>query len=211
MEKFIEYITLNYTWFLGGSIIILLAVIGYYADKTNFGQGKPKEREKENKPEGEKLDASKRLNDLFPQKGDKDNQKLEVNNNQNLNVQQPNIVSQMNFDPMTGQPINQTSIDVNQSNQFINSNNNLNTPIVEDSFDDIGTLKTSEENFQKFDKEFNELLPKKEIIDDELLDEINNLSLDKTQKIELSDIPDLDDVELPKIKSLTEEEDIWNF
>jgi len=214
MEKFLEYITLNYTWFLGGSIIILLAVIGYYADKTNFGQGKPKEIEKENKPEGEKLDASKRLNDLFPQKGDKDNQKLEVNNNQNLNVQQPNIVSQMNFDPMTGQPINQnnqTSIDVNQSNQFINSNNNLNTPIVEDSFDDIGTLKTSEENFQKFDKEFNELLPKKEIIDDELLDEINNLSLDKTQKIELSDIPDLDDVELPKIKSLTEEEDIWNF
>ena len=66
--------------------------------------------------------------------------------------------------------------------------------------------------FEKFDKEFNEILPEKEIINDDLLDEIDNLSLDKTQKIQLTDIPDLDDVELPKIKSLeTVDEDIWKF
>ena len=43
MQTILEYIMLNYTWILAGSIIILLAVIGYYADKTNFGQGKTKE------------------------------------------------------------------------------------------------------------------------------------------------------------------------
>ena len=47
MKTFLEYIMLNYTWFLGGAIIILLAIIGSYADKTNFGQGKTKEDESE--------------------------------------------------------------------------------------------------------------------------------------------------------------------
>ena len=40
MTKILEYIVSNYTWFLFGAIIILLAIIGSYADKTNFGQGK---------------------------------------------------------------------------------------------------------------------------------------------------------------------------
>lgn len=47
MKAFLEYIMLNYTWFLGGTIIILLAIIGSYADKTNFGQGETKEDESE--------------------------------------------------------------------------------------------------------------------------------------------------------------------
>ena len=47
MKTFLEYISLNYTWFLGGAIIILLAIIGSYADKTNFGEGKTKEDENE--------------------------------------------------------------------------------------------------------------------------------------------------------------------
>lgn len=47
MKTFLEYIMLNYTWFLGGAIIILLAIIGSYADKTNFGQGKSKEDDSE--------------------------------------------------------------------------------------------------------------------------------------------------------------------
>ena len=42
MKDILEYIMANYTWFLGGAIIILLAIIGSYADKTNFGQGKEK-------------------------------------------------------------------------------------------------------------------------------------------------------------------------
>lgn len=49
MKTFLEYIMLNYTWFLGGTIIILLAIIGSYADKTNFGQGKTKEEEESEK------------------------------------------------------------------------------------------------------------------------------------------------------------------
>ena len=40
MNVMLEYILSNYTWILFGLIIILLAIIGWYADKTNFGLGK---------------------------------------------------------------------------------------------------------------------------------------------------------------------------
>lgn len=45
MSQFLEYISSNYTWILGGAIVILLAIIGYYADKTNFGQGQKKQND----------------------------------------------------------------------------------------------------------------------------------------------------------------------
>ena len=48
MINILEYINENYTLFLGGAIIILLAIIGSYADKTNFGQGKTKENNNDN-------------------------------------------------------------------------------------------------------------------------------------------------------------------
>jgi len=44
MAEIIEYVTQNYIWFLGGMIVILLAIIGSYADKTNFGQKKIKSK-----------------------------------------------------------------------------------------------------------------------------------------------------------------------
>ena len=48
-------------------------------------------------------------------------------------------------------------------------------------------------------------------IDDDLLSDIEHLSLDKTQKYNFKDIPDLDDVDLPEIKKSDEPEDIWKF
>ena len=65
--------------------------------------------------------------------------------------------------------------------------------------------------YDKLNKEVKDLLPKKEVIDDDMLSDINNLSLDKTQKYNFGDIPDLDDVDLPKIKKTDDEEDIWKF
>ena len=69
----------------------------------------------------------------------------------------------------------------------------------------------SNNKYDEFNKEVKQLLPKKEVIDDNLLSDIDNLSLDKTQKYNFGDIPDLDDVDLPKIKKADENEDIWKF
>ena len=65
--------------------------------------------------------------------------------------------------------------------------------------------------YDKLNKEVKNLLPKKDLIDDDMLNDIDNLSLDKTQKYNFGEIPDLDDVDLPKIKKADEEEDIWKF
>lgn len=59
--------------------------------------------------------------------------------------------------------------------------------------------------------EVDSILSKKDVIDDDLLSDIEHLSLDKTQRYNFGDIPDLDDVELPKIKKNEEPEDIWKF
>ncbi len=39
MEQAISFVTDNLTWVLTGGIVALMAFIGYFAEKTNFGQG----------------------------------------------------------------------------------------------------------------------------------------------------------------------------
>ena len=191
MQIVLEYIMLNYTWLLLGSIIILLAIIGYYADKTNFGQGMQKDENIDKNEIDKKLLEGKRLEDLIGNK--KDN--IEESSK---NLQEEPLEILANVLEMGNNEVLYNNDDISIPEQQVNN--------------DIITLEQTEKNFEKFDQEFNQLLPEKDIIDDELLDEINNLSLDKTQKINLSDIPDLDDVDLPKIKPLKiEEEDIWKF
>ncbi len=48
-----DFIVQNYVWFIVGGIIILMVVIGYIADKTDFGR-KGKEENKVEKPKKEK-------------------------------------------------------------------------------------------------------------------------------------------------------------
>lgn len=68
-----------------------------------------------------------------------------------------------------------------------------------------------DKKYDELNNEVKGLLSKKEVIDDDLLSDINNLSLDKTQKYNFGDIPDLDDVDLPKIKKADSDEDVWKF
>lgn len=196
MTEILEYISLNYTWFLIGAIIILLAIIGSYADKTNFGQGKDKLNldDTPNKDLEESLDLLDNV----------------VDNNLNLNAQ----------NEVKSNDENKES-EVQGSNINNNTNNDINNNNIEQTEKDVVSNETEiennhlddfEESFNKFDQEFNALMPKKDIIDVELLDDIDSLSLDKTQKFNIRDIPDLDDVELPKIKDFkTDEKNIWKF
>lgn len=174
MEAFLEYIMLNYTWFLGGAIIILLAIIGYYADETNFGQGK------QNIQKG------------TTQKNDESVNKLDKYDQIQENIEKIDTNEKKEQEPL-------------QEKQII-ENIESEQPII------LNESKNIESEFEKFEKEFNEILPEKETIDNDLLEEIDNLSFDKTQKIDVSDILDLDDVELPEIKTMeAEEQDIWKF
>lgn len=186
MQTILEYIMLNYTWFLGAAIIILLAIIGSYADKTNFGQGKDKKEINQNTG----FNQNKLLSETLKQ--------------EQPVLKSEKISKQENENTITQQTANEI---VESQKALVNKTDNL-----EENNSNLDNVERLEEKFSEFDKEFDALLPKKDILDVELLDEINDLSLDKTQKINLTDIPDLDDVDLPKIRSLNSiDEDIWKF
>ena len=185
MDKFLEYILTNYTLFLGAAIIILLAIIGSYADKTNFGQGKQRDEEEDNLPNDKLLEAEK------------------------IEEQNPSAIEKLD----NNEELFEEKKSDDKSEILDNAPNN--TSQLEDANLDTYKKEPEKEFDQKYEElneEIDEFLPKKSIIDDELLDEIDNLSLDKTQKVDLNEIPDLDDVELPKIKNLKSiDDDIWKF
>ena len=184
MDTILEYIMSNYTLILGVAIVILLAIIGSYADKTNFGQGK-----------GKKVDEDK--------KGSED---LEKNN---MNVPINELIGNNNKVDVSVEE-NKNSTPSSKVDIKTEKDNNTDSNIQSVSNDSKESLDVS---FEKLDEEFNEILPQKELFSDDLLDEIESISLDKTQKIDLDDIPDLDDLELPKIKELNsdKDKDIWDF
>lgn len=204
MEKIVEYIMMNYTWIIGGSIVILLAVIGYYADKTNFGQGYSKDKNEES--DEQLIDLSNvKLSSLVEKKETnettlKDNNVEEIQNQ--VGIENNNFgTDEVNQQIQKENPSQQSTVSLE-----LNSTNDLNYNL------ESKTDAEEKEKIEKFNKEFEEILPEKSIIDEQLLDEIENLSFDKTQKLNLSEIPDVDDVELPKIKSMEKiDEDIWKF
>ena len=202
MNQVLEYITQNYTLFLVGAIVILLAVIGYYADKTNFGQRKSNENE-DNK---EQLES--------------ETKKSEENQNKELNdIESTNDDVLMQFPELNKEDNNvyDNLIDTEQSMVVDDKKDNklFDTSLVLDNevaLEENDTSLLNEEVFNRFNEEFNSILPEKEFINTDLLSDIEDLELDKTQKIDLGSVPDLDDIQLPKIKQLTsDDEDIWKF
>lgn len=209
----IEYIAANYIWILAGLITLLLIIIGYYADKTNFGQNNDVEEE--------------------PNVIDDTNDESEVINpteiSQDQNVPQDNQMDLIEMQPALETsveeptkeietPIVEESIATEEAEE---SAQTIESPVIEEPKELENTIEQPKEepekvdSFEQYEEEINELLPEKDIMSiqaDDLLTDINNLSLDKTQKLNLSDIPDLDDVDLPRIKKLQkEDEDIWNI
>lgn len=56
-REVMQFIMDNYIWFAVGGIVIIMAIIGYFADKTDFGRNKeekPPKVKKEKKPKKEK-------------------------------------------------------------------------------------------------------------------------------------------------------------
>jgi len=237
MEAIVEYIITNSTWFIGGIIIVLLAVIGWYADKTNFGQGK--QNTEYNK--GENVNSVNNINNnvdkpITHQTVSNDAPKTDdsklfgvidemFTENNSVNAIGNNINSNTSGDITTdlygdGLLTNFSSNDMDLKNTLSTQEN---AKII-DNFSNIDVnnyvQNTSNQEFQSdvdknyeiLNEEFDEVLPKKDIINHDLLGEIDSLTFDKTQKLDLNDIPDLDDVELPEIKKLKpEEDDIWKF
>lgn len=202
MKEIIEYIMNNYTWFLGGLIIILLAIIGRYADKTNFGQPKIKKQEENLNPVNS-LDG-KLLSDLT----NKENINQNESKVQNAEPQQKLETIGQNIEPQQ----KLENLDQNFESLYDQQSENEGTSIVKEETQVIKEESLSEDKFEDFDKEFNEILPEKSLLDEELLDDIENIKIDKPQKMDIDVDLNLEDVELPKIKTFEpESNDVWKF
>jgi len=217
MEQVLIYISENYIWFIIGIIIIFLAVIGYYADKTNFGQKKNIKNNEEKTLDLENM----KLNDALNNNASVNNSNTQINqdqSNQNLENDQTGIIDSELDGYLIPENLTSSNTDLtnssNESNKESESlNENLgNTLNVQQEDTNNTDSLLVDENFNKFSEEFNLILPEKEIINNDLLSDIEDLELGQTQKIDIVSVPDLDDIELPKIKPLVEEEqDIWKF
>lgn len=185
MINILEYINENYTLFLGGAIIILLAIIGSYADKTNFGQGKTKEDKDNNKKENEIDLSNKKLGDLFD-----DISKSEPQENNSNSVKDEKVT------------IDELSTPIED---VLNHN-------IPDSLKHSEPEKKEKETANKFDQEFKQIIPDKNLINGDLLSDIDSMTLDSKKELTSLDIPDLDDVDLPEIKNIKEtDDDIWKL
>ena len=216
MSSVIDFLISNYQIIIIAVIVILLAIIGGYADRTNFGQPK---NNTQNGVENGKTQLStlisdlgnKRINDQISNSSDSD-KSVSVNKEKETVSSEQNV-GQSNVSEISKDNSNVGNINVENSSI---ENGNVSKSIEvsgeekeENTSSKHNNYKTFESDFDKFNEEFDAILPKKDIIDNSLLNDINNLTLDKTQKIDLS-IPDLDDVELPKIRGVeTDEKEIW--
>ena len=174
MIQILEYIAQNYTLFLSVLVLILLAIIGYYADKTNFGQGN---KEKESKNKFEELKETDNVVKDF--KEDYVVESIEEKNVEESKQEETKLNSEEN-------------VLQEEQNKIVTN--------------DFQLQETTEL------EEIDSLLPKKELINSDLLNEIEGMELNSLKEKTSFDVPDLDDISLPKIKNLVEkEQDIWKF
>ena len=122
----LEFLSSNYLWFLVGAIVILLAIIGYVADKTNFGQGKNDESNKK------KIDLE-RLNSMGIDQLNAEN--LEKEQQLEIQEQPDDLVQQNEF-------INANDITTNINNDINLSSDNQDENKY--NLDDVSLEETSQ-------------------------------------------------------------------
>ena len=226
MDSVIGFITQNYGFLLFFAVLILLAIIGYFAEKTTNAQKDKKKVESKD----EQMDQNKqRINygmNFDPQTGkpilNEESKELKKNDVQtsehelvdNLNIKESiQEVKDVEEHQKKEGSLNNDGLE-NESqivHQIIENKEDI--EILEKKSSDLEEVENSFANneFDQFSLEFDAILPKKEIIDTDLLSDIDSLELDKTQKIDLTAIPDLDNIDLPKIKQIVEDEDVWKL
>ena len=195
-----DFIMDNYVWFIVIGVIVLMAIIGYFADKTDFGRKTKEEKsdkvekvdKKKNKKEKNKkvtkieIDA-KGIDELTKGVANKKNKKSEVNDIiDNVNLEQPltdvqdmplptanETVDQSLFAPLSDQP-----------SEVIDNTVNNETVVSEENTNDINTIN--------------------EVVNDEPESQPEDL-----KNIEPATLPDIEDKK--KDEKVAEEEDIWKF
>ena len=199
-----DFIMDNYVWFIVIGVIVLMGIIGYFADKTDFGRKTKEEKsdkvekvdKKKNKKEKNKkvtkieIDA-KGIDELSKDVANKKNKKSEVNDIiDNVNLEQPleqplTDVQDMPL-PTANETVDQSLFAPlsDQPSEVIDNTVNNETVVSEENTNDINTIN--------------------EVVNDEPESQPEDL-----KNIEPATLPDIEDKK--KDEKVAEEEDIWKF
>lgn len=103
-----DFIIENYVWFIVAFVVIVMAIIGYFADKTDFGRKIEKKEKKQNNKKNEKIKVeAKGINELTQNIAESNKDVASTNQDENIvNIDQ--IKEQEKLDPM---PIDNENID----------------------------------------------------------------------------------------------------
>ena len=103
-----DFIIENYVWFIVAFVVIVMAIIGYFADKTDFGRKIEKKEKKQNNKKNEKIKVeAKGINELTQNIAENNKDAVSTNQDENIvNIDQ--IKEQEKLEPM---PIDNENID----------------------------------------------------------------------------------------------------
>ena len=195
MTDIVSIITDNLVWILVGIVVILLAIIGRYADQTNFGEGKKIIKIKKKSSKRDIIDKLA----IEQEEPEKDSTKEMNTDNSSEKKEEVDIIEEMkkntrdNFNP----DADTTSV----------LDQNIQTEEIKEQKKKESEEMSSDEFLKTDDLDI--LLPKKNVVTGDFLQEVEDINLDFKKKDLLSDIPDLDDVDLPSIRKKKNKTDIW--
>lgn len=234
-----EFITDNYVWFIVGGVILVMIIIGYYAEKTDFGRKALEERVKEPKRKKEekkaeiraKKEKQRKEEEEKKQKGKKVNLNVRLNdaiNQENIEgnpiegdvVEEKNVVDDFNLDfnnPINDEEINSEQLindELIDNNQEIIENHEMQTEYG--AYDNEAPTNDTYELTPEV-SEFNELPGEEQEVVSPVVEEPIAEDVDMPQ-LDTNTVPDID-IELPNLDELNkendekvvEDDDVWNF
>lgn len=172
MDVMIEFITENYIWFIVGAVILLMTLIGYVAERTDFGHRKVEELADKKSKKAERLkkdkeklkNSSLKLNDVVYENGKDKKEEPIIEEVKNLETQEVSPI--MDEIPDTLEEIIPQEENTNEENKvedvYSNVENNDNTEPTENYFVEsiTGALP---ENLQPMEENLNTPLPEMKI------------------------------------------------
>ena len=197
-----DFITDNYIWFIVGGVVILMAIIGYIADKTDFGRKwktekvveKKKKKNKESKPTKIEVDA-KGINELSQDVAEKNfkNSENEVNNDVTFTPPltddvQPTVNDQQFTAPIANETVDQS----------------LFAPLTEQSDQAVNNDTTTNDNS----------VAQNDTVSEVVNEEPQNLEdnqVEELQNINPTNLPEATEETKNNNEPVSEDEDIWKF
>ena len=197
-----DFITDNYIWFIVGGVVILMAIIGYIADKTDFGRKwktekvveKKKKKNKESKPTKIEVDA-KGINELSQDVAEKNfkNSENEVNNDVTFTPPltddvQPTVNDQQFTAPIANETVDQS----------------LFAPLTEQSDQAVNNDTTTNDNSVAQNDTVSE------VVNEEPQNSEDN-QVEELQNINPTNLPEATEETKNNNEPVSEDEDIWKF